>query len=280
MARRRRAGSPDWRGGLGRATAARSGRSAARAADAAASRSEPLAAVDHYTASSASPCGDFIDHEPLTAIFDRLTDVRVRAGATPRRARGDRGHGRSPAAGRRDRHRRQRTGGLLELAFPDGTKIVVNTQPPLHELWLAARAGGFHFQHVGGRWLDTRRRQRVLRRAVGLRQRAGRAGAALRALRRARAAPASSAPEQVEDAVALFLARRRRRRLVEPERCSRRRRARTPRRTTRRSSVTTPSGGVRLLHRHALSAVFMKSIHTGSARPPPVSRSPSLRGLS
>jgi CyaY protein len=50
----------------------------------------------------------------------------------------------------------QRTGGLLELAFPDGSKIVVNTQPPLHELWLASRAGGYHFRHAAGRWLDTR----------------------------------------------------------------------------------------------------------------------------
>ncbi len=49
-----------------------------------------------------------------------------------------------------------RTGGLLELSFPDGSKIVVNTQPPLHELWLAARAGGHHYRHVDGRWLDTR----------------------------------------------------------------------------------------------------------------------------
>jgi CyaY protein len=49
-----------------------------------------------------------------------------------------------------------RTGGLLEMAFPDGSRIVVNTQPPLHELWLASRAGGYHFRHVAGRWLDTR----------------------------------------------------------------------------------------------------------------------------
>ena len=48
------------------------------------------------------------------------------------------------------------SGGLLELAFPGGSKIVVNTQPPLHEVWLAARAGGFHYRHVNGRWLDTR----------------------------------------------------------------------------------------------------------------------------
>jgi len=49
-----------------------------------------------------------------------------------------------------------RTGGLLELGFADGSKIVVNTQPPLHELWLAARSGGYHYKHAGGRWLDTR----------------------------------------------------------------------------------------------------------------------------
>lgn len=49
-----------------------------------------------------------------------------------------------------------RTGGLLELTLPDRSKLIVNTQPPLQELWLAARRGGFHFKSVGGRWLDTR----------------------------------------------------------------------------------------------------------------------------
>jgi CyaY protein len=47
-----------------------------------------------------------------------------------------------------------RTGGLLELSLPDASKLVVNTQPPLHEVWLAARAGGYHFRWVDGRWLD------------------------------------------------------------------------------------------------------------------------------
>lgn len=50
----------------------------------------------------------------------------------------------------------QRTGGLLELSFPEGSKIVINTQPPLHELWLAARAGGHHFKWADGAWRDTR----------------------------------------------------------------------------------------------------------------------------
>ena len=50
----------------------------------------------------------------------------------------------------------QRTGGLLELSFPNGSKIVLNAQPPLQELWMAARSGGFHYRQVAGRWLDTR----------------------------------------------------------------------------------------------------------------------------
>ena len=50
----------------------------------------------------------------------------------------------------------QRTGGLLELKFPNGSAIVLNTQPPLQEVWMAARTGGFHFRHAAGRWVDTR----------------------------------------------------------------------------------------------------------------------------
>ena len=49
-----------------------------------------------------------------------------------------------------------RTGGLLELGFPNGSKIVVNTQPPLQEVWLAAQSGGFHFKALGDAWVDTR----------------------------------------------------------------------------------------------------------------------------
>ncbi len=50
----------------------------------------------------------------------------------------------------------QRTGGLLELSLPGGSKIILNTQPPLHEIWLAARAGGHHYRFVDGQWRDTR----------------------------------------------------------------------------------------------------------------------------
>lgn len=52
-----------------------------------------------------------------------------------------------------------RTGGLLELGFPDGSKIVINIQPPLHELWLAARAGGYHFKYFEGQWREREGRE-------------------------------------------------------------------------------------------------------------------------
>lgn len=50
----------------------------------------------------------------------------------------------------------QRTGGLLELSLPDHSKLVINKQPPLHEIWLASRAGGYHFRWDGAAWCDTK----------------------------------------------------------------------------------------------------------------------------
>lgn len=50
----------------------------------------------------------------------------------------------------------QRTGGMVTLVFPDRSQIVVNLQKPLHEIWLAARAGGFHYKFDGQRWMDTK----------------------------------------------------------------------------------------------------------------------------
>ena len=49
-----------------------------------------------------------------------------------------------------------RTGGLLELSFQTGSKIIINTQPPLQELWLAAKSGGYHFKFYQESWVDTR----------------------------------------------------------------------------------------------------------------------------
>jgi len=47
-------------------------------------------------------------------------------------------------------------GGVLNIACPDGTRIIVNRQTPNREVWVAARSGGFHFASREGAWRDTR----------------------------------------------------------------------------------------------------------------------------
>jgi CyaY protein len=50
----------------------------------------------------------------------------------------------------------QRVGGMVTLTFANGTQIIVNLQKPLHEIWMAAKAGGFHYKFDGARWMDTK----------------------------------------------------------------------------------------------------------------------------
>lgn len=47
-------------------------------------------------------------------------------------------------------------GGVLELEFQDGSKMIVNRHGAAREIWVAARSGGFHFRWEGGQWRDTR----------------------------------------------------------------------------------------------------------------------------
>lgn len=47
-------------------------------------------------------------------------------------------------------------GGVLELEFANGSKIIVNRHAAAREIWVAARAGGFHFRWDGAMWKDTR----------------------------------------------------------------------------------------------------------------------------
>ena len=48
------------------------------------------------------------------------------------------------------------SGNVLQLAFEDSSQIVINKQEPLHEIWLATKSGGYHFNYNDGKWLDTR----------------------------------------------------------------------------------------------------------------------------
>ena len=57
-------------------------------------------------------------------------------------------------------------GNVINIRFRDKSVIVVNTQPPLHEIWVAARSGGYHYRWAGSMakplWLDTKTGQELL----------------------------------------------------------------------------------------------------------------------
>ena len=50
----------------------------------------------------------------------------------------------------------RKDGGVLEIEFADGSKMIVNRHGAAREIWVAARAGGFHFRWDGTAWRDTR----------------------------------------------------------------------------------------------------------------------------
>jgi len=51
----------------------------------------------------------------------------------------------------------KRSGNVLEIEFIDnGSKIIVNSQAAMQELWVAAKSGGFHYRRIGAQWTNTR----------------------------------------------------------------------------------------------------------------------------
>ena len=50
----------------------------------------------------------------------------------------------------------QRVGSMVTLSFPHRSQIIINLQKPLHEVWIAARSGGYHFRWQDGVWEDTK----------------------------------------------------------------------------------------------------------------------------
>jgi len=49
-----------------------------------------------------------------------------------------------------------RTGNVLTLELVDGSKIIVNSQAPMRQIWVAAKSGGYHYEWRDGAWRDTR----------------------------------------------------------------------------------------------------------------------------
>jgi CyaY protein len=46
--------------------------------------------------------------------------------------------------------------GILTIESDDGGKVIVNRHVPNREIWVAARAGGYHFRATDGVWRDSR----------------------------------------------------------------------------------------------------------------------------
>jgi len=47
-------------------------------------------------------------------------------------------------------------GGVLEIEFDNGSKLIINRHSAAREIWVAAKSGGFHFRPEGGRWVASR----------------------------------------------------------------------------------------------------------------------------
>jgi len=46
--------------------------------------------------------------------------------------------------------------GVLKLAFSDRSQIIINRQEPLHQIWVATKFDGHHFELIGQQWIDNR----------------------------------------------------------------------------------------------------------------------------
>ncbi len=47
-------------------------------------------------------------------------------------------------------------GGMLTLTFKNATKIIINKQAPLQEIWVATKFNGHHFHFDDTQWMDKR----------------------------------------------------------------------------------------------------------------------------
>ena len=45
---------------------------------------------------------------------------------------------------------------MVTLTFPNRSQIIINLQKPLHEVWMAAKSGGYHYRFDGAVWQDTK----------------------------------------------------------------------------------------------------------------------------
>lgn len=49
-----------------------------------------------------------------------------------------------------------RSGNVLTLELDNGSKLVINSQAPTQQIWVAAKSGAHHYSARGDSWIDTR----------------------------------------------------------------------------------------------------------------------------
>jgi CyaY protein len=49
-----------------------------------------------------------------------------------------------------------RSGNVLTLELGNGTKVVINSQAPMQQMWVAGKSGAFHYAWRDDAWRDTR----------------------------------------------------------------------------------------------------------------------------
>ncbi|NBM01717.1 iron donor protein CyaY [Proteus sp. G2671] len=47
-------------------------------------------------------------------------------------------------------------GGVMTLTFENNSKIIINRQEAFHQIWLATRSGGYHFDWKDEQWICDR----------------------------------------------------------------------------------------------------------------------------
>jgi CyaY protein len=50
----------------------------------------------------------------------------------------------------------RKEGGVLQIEYVDGSRMIINRHGAAREIWVAAPSGGFHFRWDGAAWRDTR----------------------------------------------------------------------------------------------------------------------------
>lgn len=50
----------------------------------------------------------------------------------------------------------RKPGGVLEVEFENGSKVIINRHTAAREIWVAAKSGGFHFRPETAAWVSGR----------------------------------------------------------------------------------------------------------------------------